>query len=164
MSAPGTRRRFPAVRAGNATEPLASDASNPATTRRSSRFSAARWPHKRAEFTVVRIPMSSGPLRRPFSKVRAVVSEPVSLSSPVIGVRACTYLSRPDKARPSPEGRSKNASSGEAFFGWGEWCNNLNGAGSTRLPPPEKRAPLRFAAFFDLPSREMGTCVHARAP
>jgi hypothetical protein len=43
-------------------------------------------------------------------------------------------------------------SSGEAFFGWGEWCNAWNVRKSAPLPPPEKRAPLRVDVFFDLPS------------
>jgi hypothetical protein len=60
----------------------------------------------------------------------------------------------------SPEGRSKNASLGEAFFGWGEWWNELNVDGLARLPPPEKLSPLRFDEFFDLPSGEMSKSMH----
>jgi protein ImuB len=63
----------------------------------------------------------------------------------------------------SPEGRSKNASLGEAFFGWGEWRNKLNADGSAPLPPPEKLAPLRSDEFFDLPSGEVSRSVHALA-
>jgi hypothetical protein len=33
--------------------------------------------------------------------------------------------------------------------------------GSAQLPPPEKLAPLRFDAFFDLPSGEMSRYVRA---
>jgi hypothetical protein len=56
----------------------------------------------------------------------------------------------PDNAT-SPEGRSKNASVSEAFFGWGEWCNEFNDDGAAGLPPPEIAK-----GDFDLPSGEMG--------
>ena len=80
------------------------------------------------------------------------VSQIPSAMSTVVVVKLPDYRSWSRAAKlTSPEGRSKNASLREAFFGWGEWCNALNGDGSARFPPPEiaKRD-------FDLPAGEVG--------
>jgi hypothetical protein len=97
------------------------------------------------------IPNLSSPRKR-----RAVRGNLSWTASKNFSLDHCVHVSWscPDNAT-SPEGRSKNASVSDAFFGWGERCNESSIDGSARFLPPEKSAPLRFHEFFDLPSGEV---------
>ena len=68
-----------------------------------------------------------------------------------------SVLAESSSAPTSPEGRSKNARLGEAFFGWGERRNESNVGETAPLPPPEIAK-----GDFDLPSGEVRRRANAR--
>ena len=64
--------------------------------------------------------------------------------------QACAKKPTP-RVETNSEVRERRRADAKNFFGWVEWRRIPHARDIPRIPPPEKLAPLRFDAFFDLP-------------